>query len=259
MIERVNWPDRIEFDNTSFIDQLQRETTISPFDQDAFSRPLRITYHFESFKDLSRDEKEALDVLFEFSRTSLLEVLRVGGEGDFLPIKFGAAVDQNDYMTIEVNYGDDIGRKSVIDTTLLQDICKEITDSSKDPSISQEIYSDILCAHASMGMRQDICVTGSRWLLENRNHPQISDANPRTPLETLKLLGLLMRSRGDYRYASRIKCNQALYYQIFTFSKIPTLWRYYNAISYYPEKSIKYNIPQLASTIISRCVRAVQA
>ncbi len=259
MIQRVNWDNHREFEKISLPDQVTGKIT-SPFDQDAFSRPLRMTFHFKSLKNLLQDEKDALEALKEFSSQPLVEALQIG-EGSFTPIKFCEVLSQFDNRQIvEVDYGNHQTSGWTVNINWLQDLAKELASGPENGNgIQQQIYDDLLDAHASLGMGQDIFVTSSMWLLDNRSHKLIAPTNPRTPLETLKILGLLMRSRADFHFAKGMICNQTLYYQIFTFSKIPALWRYFNVVEFCYQQNVQNNISELGNTIISRSVRAVQA
>jgi hypothetical protein len=260
MIEQVSWHDIRDFNKIDSLDQVLGKI-VSPFDRDSYSRSLRITYHFDSLKNLSQHEQDALEVLKEFSKQPPLEALQIG-DGEFRPIKFGEVLDDvlDGIQKVEVDYGDRKTESAVLTTNWLKQYAQDLASKTgSGDQAQQKIYDDLIAAHASLSMSQNIFVTTSQWLIENRTHHLIEKTNPRTPLETLKILGLLMRSRGDYRYASWGECNRTLYYQIFTFSKIPALWRYVNAFLIGQIDPAYQAIPELVNTIISRCVRAVQA
>ena len=237
----------------------------SPFLRGERQRPLRITFHGSSLVVcLSPQDMEALGALRELSHVPEIEALQMEA-GPFPRIAIEAASNELDHIPVTVEYGD--GRTRYAGIPFPQqwsDIAARMAHApNADHPSAKAMLNDLLVAQAHRALDQDLLVTASPWLLEYRAQSFVREANPRTPTEAAQVVGLFLRSRGDYTYwagewGGRRSLDRGLFYWVLVRHRLPSMWRYFSACVH-AEKPRGDDILHLGQSILSRCVRAIQA
>jgi hypothetical protein len=190
MIERLHWER-----------WTQPGELPSPFLRGRGERPIRITFHTSSFSRLSAEEGTALDALRQLARLPDIEALDTD-PGPCPHITIGAPEPSEDYIPVQVL---DSGRLRLyvgIDRPKeLPLLAARLAGQAQgDPVQSHvsEMLADLLIAQAHCSLHRDILITTSAKLLEHRDQARIHEANPRTPVESARIVGLFLRGRKIY-------------------------------------------------------------
>lgn len=252
MIPRVRWAD------DSFAE------SASPFSgrKGKAERPIRVTFHGSSFSRATQEELQVINLLYELSHLSEIEAISM--DPDSLPyMEIGAY--ENDAASIPVTMVD--GDQRTLSAIQKPDYWLEIASklakqNNKHRVDVQAIFQDILIGRASDRLRQDLLITLSPILLENRDKPYVRSANPRTPSEAAKIVGLLLRSQENYVYQAgpgfRASLGRSQFYWSLTRHKLPNMWRYFSACVH-AEAVREDDILYLGQSILVRCTRALEA
>jgi hypothetical protein len=240
---------------------LSKPTT--PFDKGQMERPLRITFHSSALKELSEFEKAALDVLREFASIESPNLLALDTEPGVLPfIEIGNQLS-GDYIPVTIRYAEEQTRiAGMMFLNQLPDLAAYMVNNlGGDSSNHNQALQDLMIAIANHSVCQDILITSSKWLLGNKEIAFVDDANPCLPSEALKIMGLLFRVHGDFRYAGIDRCPKWLFYKRLINHKLPSMGKYFNACLYSstlrPDDITDITI--LGQSIFQRCIRAIQA
>lgn len=253
----VKWPDPSQ-DKHEFWSKAP-----PPFDNIQKGRPIRITFHKSSFVNLSTDEGFALKMLYEIAEAGgpNISALTTEPGTNIYHLAIGLEVTNN-YLPVTIKYSDNEYLESgVMFPDKFSEIAMQIINSSESDSNEndyKEVFNDLIVANAHCSVKQDILITSSKWLLGNRKNRFIEEANPHSPSEALKIIGLLLRIRNDFRYAGNFAFDKGLYYWVLTRQKLPTMWKYFSACVY-SEEIRKDNISILGQSILTRSCRAIQA
>ena len=145
----------------------------------------------------------------------------------------------------------------------LKIIAAEIVRGNKLPQTEIDIIlNDLIIAQAHHVFDQDILVTLSSHLLDNRDKPYFRYFNIRSPLEAAKVVGLLLRYRGNYTWQVvkqlRRSLDQGGFYLVLCRHRLPSMWRYVSACVQ-AEEVRHDNISHLGHSVLLRCVRAIEA
>jgi len=254
MIERISWPELFE------------DKPPSPFLRGQQERPLGVTFHTSTLAALPEQEIEALEALTELAYLSEVRALQTEA-GTFPHIEIGDFEAMIDHIPVKVTYADG----STAETGTLfspKDLAKIAAELVHEADLehpnTRVMLNDLVTAQAHCALGQDMLVTSSPRLLANRNEFCVREANPRKPTEAAKIVGLLLRSRGNYTYRAGgegrlTSCfDRGLFYWVFVRDKLPGMWRYFSACVE-SAKTRSDDILDLSQSILRRCVRAVQA
>lgn len=231
-----------------------------PFDNGQMERPIRITFHSSTLNELPDVEKSALDVLFEFAAVESPHLLALVTEpGDLQLLEIGGQ-STGDHIPVTIRYSEEHHLQSgIMFPNQLPDLAAlMVSQLGGDPSQHEQALQDLIVARAHHSVHYDILVTHSKWLLDNKEMGFIDDTNPFLPSDTLKVVGLLLRTRGDFRYAGRAAFDRGLFYWALVRYRLPAMWRYFSACVY-SEKPRGDDILVLGQSILVRCERAIQA
>ena len=234
---------------------------ISPF-LVGTDRPLRITLHTSSFARAQLEEERAVTVLRELS--NLTEVETLDTEQGGLPyINIGTWQNNDNHIPITMESENGITYSYISDFQELKIIATGIARGNKLPQSEIDIIlNDLIIAQAHHVFDQDILITLSSHLLDNRDKPYFRYFNIRSPLEATKVVGLLLRSRGNYTWQVREKFrrsfDQGLFYLVLCRHRLPNMWRYLSACVQ-AEEVQHDNISHLGHSVMLRCVRAIEA
>ena len=232
----------------------------TPFEKGQMARPIRITFHSSTLKELSEGEKTALDVLLEFAAVESpnLSVL-ITEPGNIQLLEIGSQ-SEDDSIPVTIRYSEEHYLQSGIRcSNQLPDLANYMVGRLVGDSSDQvQALQDLIVARAHHSVHHDILVTNSKWLLRNKEIGYVEEANPLLPSEALKIVGLLFRIRGDFRYAGRSAFDRGLFYWTLVRHKLPAMWRYFSACVY-SEKPRGDDILVLGQSILVRCERAMQA
>jgi len=250
MIRRVEWrPGR-------------PEEPCSPFERGSTERPVRLTFHRASFQDLTPIDAEAIEALSELTHLSDVEVLDTS-PGDLPYIEIGEVDDIRNQILVRILDPDFQRIAGIPNANQLRSTAARILpqDDPESPHV-QSLYDDLTIAGAHCSLGQDVLVTLSGQSLQHAELPFLRSANPRTPLEAARLVGLLLRSRDNYTYSARrigASClNRGLFYWVLCRAQLPSMWRYFSACVHAAQDR-KDDTLYLGRSILNRSVCALQA
>ena len=123
------------------------------------------------------------------------------------------------------------------------------------------MLDDLLIPSSHQQEKRDVLVTKSPMMLGNKEHV-VQSANPRTPTEAAKIVGLFLRSRNDFTFklvdSVRIGTNRGAFYWVLMRHSLPSMWRYYSACVM-SEDHRKDRTLFLGLSILNRFSRALEA
>ena len=238
MIQSVIWPDPSmgEFR--------------SPFARGEKERPLRLSLHIQSLKNLPEEQSAAYQAIRELGGVDLVEVFSTD-EDAFPHWRFMPSVERDGYLHIEV-------LRDGTHLSLHAGVLLEVELRGENPSDLGR--NDALLARAHSALHRDIFVTASPLLMGSRE--KFTRSNIHSPVEAARLVGLFLRSRGDwtYRKVGVAKCltSRHSFYWVLSRMRLPALWRYFSACVCAKE-FLGDQILYLGQSILERSSRALQA
>lgn len=232
----------------------------NPFDKGQIEQPLRITFHDSTLKELPDNEKAALDVLREFAEVESQNLEVLGTEPSKRRYLEIGEQSNNNLIPVSIRFsGKNLLQTGIRSSNQLRHLAKLIVQRlGENPSNNEQALQDLIVAKAHQSVHQDLLVTTSKWLLGNREIGFLVRANPCLPSEAIKVMGLLFRARGDFRYAAKASLDKGLFYWALVRYRLPTMWKYFSACVY-SEKLRGDDIDLLGESILMRCGRAIQA
>jgi hypothetical protein len=235
---------------------------VSPFLRGKKERPLKITFHTSSLAGASGEEAEAVEALRELSNHSKIESLYT--EAGSIPyLEIGPYGDNDDHIPVTVTCHDRTIESGIPFSHQWSDIATKFAGQT-DPSHpdSQAALTDLVLAQAHSHLRNDILITLSHHLLSHRTQAIIRKANPRTPTEAVKIIGLFLRSRDDYTWQvnehGRRAFDRGLFYWVLVRHRLPNIWKYFSACVH-AANARRDDTLHLGQSILTRCVRALEA
>jgi len=222
MIERIEW-DKL----TSDLNELS-----NPFMRGKGERPLRITFHSQSFTNLSDEERAAIELLRELANLKEVEVFETS-QGDFPHIVVDEPGPEDDFIPVRLMRRDTLLKSTLVWNKRQWPIIAErlVSVNRQGEETIQDMLNVLILAQAHRSVGGDLLVTKSPLLLNNRS--TVSETNPRTPLEAAQLVGLFLRSRNIYAYRAGPKVvasfDQGGFYWILARYHLPNMWRYFSA------------------------------
>ncbi|MBI5031854.1 MAG: hypothetical protein HZB51_15095 [Chloroflexi bacterium] len=208
MIERILWP------------QPNPGEFPSPFIRGDKERPLRITLHTSGLNNLPDDENEALVALLELANLPEICPLQTS-PGEFPYFEIGQVDFTADTIPVTITRDGDSRHSCIWDPSEWRNLAYYLSSKIGIAHSNVElILKDLLTAAAHHSLNQDILITFSQNLLRHRGENFIKEANPRSPIEAAKLVGLFLRSRGNYAYhaskSGRAGFDRGLLYWVLT-------------------------------------------
>ncbi len=232
----------------------------TPFDNGHIERPIRVTFYNSTLNELIGLEKVAMDLLYEFASVESPNLLFLGTDPGKLPFIDIGNQPSGGYIPVTIRYSEENQIQSgILDHGQFPELAAHMVGRLEGSSSDyDQALHDLIVARAHHTVHQDILVTTSKWLLGNKEIGFIEDANPCLPSVAIKIIGLLLRTRGDFRYAGRVAFDRGLFYWVLVRHELLAMWRYFNACVY-SEKLRGDDVLILGQSILVRCVRAVQA
>jgi hypothetical protein len=208
------------------------------------------------------EEEKAIMVLREFSKLTEVETLDTE-QGHFPYINIGIWQNNDSHIPITLESKNSTTYSYIDRFEELKRIAVAIVRENRLlHSEIDLIINDLIIAQAHHVFGQDILVTISSYLLENRDKSTFRYYNIRSPLEATKVVGLLLRSRGNYTWQvvkqSRRSFDQGGFYLVLCRHRLPSLWRYISACVQ-AEEVRHDNTLFLGQSILLRCIRAIEA
>jgi hypothetical protein len=250
MIERIEW-------NSSF------KELPNPFMRGKGERPLRITFHSQSFTNLSDEETSALELLRELVTLEELKPFQTS-PGAFPYIKIQESDPKDDTIPVELVHNN----KTLMYTGVWNKrqrslIVSELARTNfQDQETIQDALNALILSQAHLEVDGDIFITKSPFLLENRDKSFVRETNPRTPIEAAKIVGLFLRSRGNYTFrviqGAQMSFNRGLFYWVLVRHQLPNMWKYFSACVSAGKKQNE-DLMGLGESVLIRAVRAVEA
>ncbi len=253
MIERLDWAHRTHHNELR-----------SPFMRGEGERPLRVTLHSDSLTNpTNNEETDAITLIREFRHLPQVQVYETepsdnphiiidafDPEADVTPVRVISEGKVKSYVGILFpRQWPDIAARLVGQTDHNHEDVKEMLDV-------------LLKAQAHCSAHGDILVTSSPLLLQHRDKGFIREANVRTPIEAIKIIGLFLRSRNIYTYLAgpnvEASFRRGLFYWVLARSQLPNMWQYFSACVA-AGKEREEDLAGLAESILVRTVRALEA
>lgn len=217
----------------------------NPFIRGTGERPLRLTLHTASFVNLDPPEETATKVLKDLLGLPEIETVQ-DVPGDFPAYEIFK--DKRDPMYVPVILKAKNGTHHF----------------GADLNPNEPTPGDLeLLVRTHISFNQDIFVTASKEVLEDKRNYYFKQANALSPTEAIKLIGLFLRSRDCFK----IFCppEQGSYgidawgfYWVLVRIKLPGMWNYFGALVQFDQTKEK-NLLHIGQSILERCSRACVA
>lgn len=252
MIPQIKWGRR------------SSDEPLSSFNRGKVTRPIRIILHSTSFDRADEYQLRAIELLQELTKlTRAIEVIDTApGALPYLEIE-----DCNrDGSTIPITVKDGMNWKIKsgirAPENLFNAFASSVEKSRSEGFDRQSAYQDFLVARANYELAYDVLITLSPYLLGNRENPWIRSVNLRSPLEAVKIIGLLLRTRGSYLFEPLphyfLELDRRSIYKELVRHKLPNISRYIRVCAY-AEAFGADGTTYLAESTLVRCMRALQA
>ena len=221
-------------------------------------RPLKITIHNSGLDNLPEDESEALNIIIEISKHKFIEIIQTE-EGENPHIEMDGIDKELDMLLFHIRYPDHLIQHGIHMPEYLKLKIEQYFKKIGKRNIPKDFsLDDLFFTRAHLELNQDLFVTYSRSLIENRSCDEIKITNPRTPVEALKVIGLFLRSRNEFNLSSHYSFKKGLFYWALLRYKLPAMWRYFGACVEAAEFR-NDDILFLGNSILTKGVRAYQA
>lgn len=239
----------------------RRQELVSPFRRGKNERPIRLTLHSEMLGDLPSDEQEYLDALLDLAGLPWVEAAQTC-PSRFPQLAIDYDYQMHDELLAEVGQGEGSPYGYIQEKGELPQLAARLAGQEEvgHPE-ARAMYADLLIAQAHMAVRYDLLVTTSRRLLDRRDNHELLKANPVLPSEAVKLVGLFLRSRDEYRFRDDSDERPPLhlyrysFYNILAREHLPNFWFFRDACAW----SRRENTQQVAESILTRGMRALEA
>ena len=179
------------------ISEIHWSRSINPFSRGGYERPLSITLHTEMLREVPLIEQSAIAALREYGHlTGLVRILETEPT-DYPHIEIGDPTEHMIPVQVKLN------NEHKLDTYIpfpkqWPNVAMRILNQTNPDDVTKDMLNLIHITQAHKSVDGDIFVTLSPELLKYRSNRIFNELNIRTPLETIKILGLLLRSRGNY-------------------------------------------------------------
>lgn len=236
----------------------------NPFMRGDGERPLRITLHSESLREITGQSMDAVALLRELGHLPQIELLETE-PGNFSHIEVDAFDPKSDIINVRI-----VSRDGVIKTYAginnprqWPDIAAHLAGQhNPGHQKAREMLDVLIKSQAHYEIDGDILVTMSPLLLGNRDKNWVREANPRTPAEAAQIVGLFLRSRNNYTYRAglniKMSFNRGLFYWVLARHRLPNMWRYFSACVA-ASKTHGDDLQGTGEAILVRAVRALEA
>lgn len=234
----------------------------SPFLPGPAQRPIRITFHDESYADAPAEQVKAVALLRELAWLPEVDAMDTAHgspawlqleydkvKGRFLPV---VVTSRESHRHTALEIPDlDLHAYPQVGKVASWSECQHIL-----------MLRDIALAAAHRRLDSDILVTLAPSLLGHRDSVALREANPRTPIEALKIVGLLLRARGNFTYMAsqlgRCGLGRGLFYWVLMRHRLPSMWRYFSGCIASSNAGCR-GVLGLAQSVFVRSMRALEA
>jgi hypothetical protein len=251
MIKQIKWGSR------------NSKEPPSPFSTGYPTRQIRIVLHSSSFDGAHKEHLLAIQLLRDLAKLKALEVIDT--EPGALPYLNIEEHNRNgSTIPISVREGQNWKIKSGIRNPehLFKAFISCANKSSSEDLDHRAGYRDFLVARATDELSYDVLVSLSHYLITNQENPIFRVVNLRSPLEAVKIIGLLLRTRGGYIFEAGpsyyLTLDRRSIYKELLCHELPTISAYIKA-SAHAESFGTEGITYLAQSALIRCTRALQA
>jgi hypothetical protein len=136
-------------------------------------------------------------------------------------------------------------------------------DASRGVGDPAAIFRALILARAGQELRCDVLVTSDSYLLETAHPNLVGRANPTSPGDALALIGLFLRSRGDFTYwrsrHASARYNSGLFYWVLTRELLLSSWSWFSACVSNMTHTGDPSAEDLGESILRRVDRALRA
>jgi hypothetical protein len=248
----------------------------TPFAHTGEGRPLGITFHSESFRDMPASEAPALDLLRELAQRRGITAVDTQ-PGHFSHMEIETRPGDDYYFPVSVTSKDGElllrGGVGIPDPTFarrrasyrrLANSLLGVEQGKPEHPCAQSVLEDLLIALAHLEVGNDVLITCSPFILERRDDNLFHQANPLRPSEAIYLVGLLLRSRGDYTFMGRggswVSLDRNDFYRSLVNWLLPDLAPSYRlCLSLDATSNWRSKTSGMAGSVSLRTIRALQA
>ncbi len=171
----------------------------------------------------------ALAVLDVFRYHDSVEVYRVARDEGIGHLVVGVMDDDAHTLPLHIHLRDGWKDRALINGQWEVIASSIANEDSLDP---HNVFEDLLLARIAVDIEADALVTERSWLLNGKRR-LVQEANPISPVQALGLLGLFLRSRGDYTWlrseGGKFTYNRGLMYWVATRELLDSSWRWFSA------------------------------
>ena len=234
----------------------------SPFARGKSARPIRVIFHSSSFARADNDHGRAIELLRELTKLTAVEAIDT--EPGVLPYLEIERCGPNGSIPFFVKDGKATKIESGIRASddLFEAFVSSTVNSRSEDFDRETAYQDYLVALATAELGYDILITLSSIILGNRQNPWIRFVNVRSPLESVKIIGLLLRTRGGYLFEPmpnyRLVMDRRSIHNELTRHKLLNLSAYIKACAH-AERFGAQGLTFLAQSTLHRCIRGLRA
>ncbi len=238
---------------------------LNPLIKSSYHHPIRITLHSESLSELTGKEADAVSLLRELGNLHEVEILDTR-PGMFHHIEIGDTDNKRGIIPVkEILNGKSTECTPIRHPRQWQTIAASLLGQSNlDHPDVVTLFNLILMTQAHHTLKGDILVTSSPALHKYRGENVMKRANPRTPIEAIKIVGLYLRSHDNYTIKATPppkathELDELSFYLELVNSKLPNMWKYRMAC-HAADELLGNNVGKIADSCQMRCVRALQA
>lgn len=223
-------------------------------------RHLRITVYCPNRDELTAEEASALSLIRELAH---LDSLRVVDSDPAAPWRLEIDTRPNEHGVASAILVGPADRR-IFCAMHPRDWIEEAifllgVGSNTDPR-TLALASHLPIFEAHQQICRDVFITTERQLLQVRS--RVPDANVRDVFDGLRIIGLYLRSVGDFTIRAsdrgRHRFGRDLFYWVLCRQRLPAMWRYF-AACLHRGKVAQDGMEYLGNSILDRCVRVLQA
>ena len=250
MIQQIRWGQRDS-----------RELR-SPFARGKSTRPIRVIFHSSSFDRSDNDHRRAIELLRELTKLTAVEAIDT--EPGVLPYLEIERYGPSGSIPFFVKDGKATKIESGVRASedLFEAFASSTVNSRSEDFDREAAYQSFLVALTTAELGFDILITLSSTILGNRENSWIRFVNVRSPIEAVKIIGLLLRTRGGYLFEPmpnyRLVMDRRSIHKELSRHKLPNVSAYIKACAH-AERFGAEGLTFLAQSTLHRCIRALQA
>ena len=234
---------------------MARRLPVSPFEKGPIERPLVLTLDSASFADASEDDKRALQLIRELGQLpSFTTYDTLNGPHSRLSIEI--MPDGERVVAVRTVGQPEAGVVGVVASELITPVDLAVGQDAA-PDLKERTLTSYLLGHAHAALGGDLFVTACPPLVKLERDSSLN-INARSIWDAGQIVGLLLRSRGDFTSCAAIGSHRWLFYWAVVRSRLPTFWPFFSKLQKLGKVGGR-DVLDLGQTVMTRCSRALEA